>query len=225
MKKVALTAITLLFLSGMAQSQQKKAQPQKKEPPVTQEEVIKVLTSGFSTDPRFIWKVQQDEAQKVCSQYTSREAMPAQAVQKIIQLSQSDIRYPQWGIFWGDWREGKKIVDNPRGGRFASYGFSDSPTDRGGNCYACHLIEKGAPGGTMGPNLYQYGKKWNITKENMNSPEALERVKAVYNIIYNAWSAFPCSSMPRFGHNGAFSPEDVMNIVTFLLHPDSPVNK
>lgn len=176
---------------------------------------MKVLASGLSTDPRFVWKIQQDEAQKICSQYASREEMPADAIQKVIQLSQLDIRYPQWGIYWGDWREGQKIVNNPRGGRFASYGFSDAPGDKGGNRYACHLIEKGLPGGTMGPNLYQYGKKWEITKEN----------KVVYNMIYNAWSAFPCSSMPRFGKNGTLSPEDVMNIVTFLLHPDSPVNK
>lgn len=225
MKKVALTATALLLLFGAAQPQQKKAQPKKQEATSTQQEAMKVLMSGISPDPRFSWKVQQDEAQRICSQYPSTEAMPPQAVQKVIQLSQADLRYPQWGIFWGDWREGKKIVESARGGRFASYGFADNPNDRGGNCYACHLIEKGMPGGTMGPNLYQYGKRWNITKENMNSPEALERVRAVYNIIYNSWSAFPCSSMPRFGHNGALSPEDVMNIVTFLLHPDSPVNK
>ena len=226
MKKFALTATALLLLFGVSQSQPKKAQPKKQAPAVTQEEVMKVLLSGFSTDPRFAWKIQQDEAQKICSKYSSREEMPAQAIQKVIQLSQADVRYPQWGIFWGDWKEGQKIVNSARGGRFASYGFSDAPTDKGGNCYACHLIEKGLPGGTMGPNLYQYGKRWEITKENMNDPEVLEKkVKVVYNIIYNAWSAFPCSSMPRFGKNGALSPEDVMNIVTFLLHPDSPVNK
>ncbi|MCS7262114.1 MAG: sulfur oxidation c-type cytochrome SoxX [Aquificaceae bacterium] len=225
MKRIALTVSAILLLFATAEPKQKKAQPKKQEATSVQQEAMKVLMSGFSTDPRFTWKTQQDEAQRICSQYPSMEAMPAQAIQKVIQLSQADLRYPQWGIFWGDWREGKKIVENPRGGRFASYGFSDSPTDKGGNCYACHLIEKGMPGGTMGPNLYQYGKRWNITKENMNTQEALERVKAVYNIIYNSWSAFPCSSMPRFGHNGALSPEDVMNIVTYLLHPDSPVNK
>ncbi|MEJ5339079.1 MAG: sulfur oxidation c-type cytochrome SoxX [Aquificaceae bacterium] len=227
MKKALLIAgVSALLTGAVVEAQQRKAQPQKQQQPaVKQEEVIQVLKSGLSTDPRFAWKVEQDEAQKICSQYPSREAMPGPAIQKVIQVSQNEIRYPQWGLFWGDWKEGKKIVDNPRGGRFASYGFSDSPTDRGGNCYACHLIEKGVPGGTMGPNLYQYGKRWNITKENMNSPEAIQNLKIVYNIVYDSWSAFPCSSMPRFGRNGALSPEDVMNIVTFLLHPDSPVNK
>lgn len=224
MKKVLIVAGLFIIVAGVVGAQQKKAQP-KKEPAVKQEEVMQVLKSGLSTDPRFAWKIEQDEAQKICSQYSSREEMPASAVQRVIQLSQASIKYPQWGIYIGDWKEGKKLVDSPSGGRFASYGFSDNPTAKGGNCYACHLIEKGQPGGTMGPNLYQYGKKWNITKENLNSPETVEKIKAVYNIIYNAWSAFPCSSMPRFGYHGVLSPEDVANIVAYLLHPDSPVNR
>ncbi|MFN3975648.1 MAG: sulfur oxidation c-type cytochrome SoxX [Aquificaceae bacterium] len=223
MKRLLILAIISGVFIGEVEAQQRKAQTKREE--VKEEEVQQVLRNGLSQDPRFAWKVQQDEAQRICSQYSSREEMPASAVQKVIQLSQADIKYPQWGIYMGDWKEGKKLVDSPRGGRFASYGFSDKPTDKGGNCYACHLIEKGVPGGTMGPNLYQYGKKWGITKENMNTPEAVEKIKAVYNIIYNSWSAFPCSSMPRFGYHGNLSPEDVANIVAFLLHPESPVNK
>lgn len=227
MKKVLILAgISALLTGAVVEAQQRKAQSQsQQQPAVKHEEVIKVLKSGLSSDPRFTWKIQQDEAQRICSQYPSREQMPAQAIQRVIQLSQAEIRYPQWGIYMGDWKEGKKLVDSPRGGRYASYGFSDKPTDKGGNCYACHLIEKGIPGGTMGPNLYQYGKRWGITKENLNSPETVEKIKAVYNIIYNSWSAFPCSSMPRFGYHGNLSPEDVANIVAYLLHPDSPVNK
>ncbi len=222
MKKVLVfVGLSALLTSAVVEAQQKRQQ----QAPVKQEGVIQVIKSGLSNDPRFAWKMEQDEAQRICSQYPSREAMPGLAIQKVTQLSQAEIRYPQWGVFWGDWKEGKKLVNSPRGGRFASYGFSDKPTDKGGNCYACHLIEKGVPGGTMGPNLYQYAKKWNITKENMNSPEAVDRLKAVYNIVYNSWSTFPCSSMPRFGYHGNLSPEDVMNIVTYLLHPDSPVNK
>lgn len=223
MKRLLIFAVISGALIGVVEAQQKKAKTKKES--VKEEEVQKVLKDGLSQDPRFAWKVQQDEAQRICSQYSSREEMPPQAIQRVIQLSQSEIRYPQWGIHMGDWKEGKKLVDSPRGGRFASYGFSDKPTDKGGNCYACHLIEKGQPGGTMGPNLYQYGKRWGITKENMNTPEGIEKIRIVYNIIYNAWSAFPCSSMPRFGYHGVLSPEDVANIVAYLLHPESPVNK
>jgi sulfur-oxidizing protein SoxX len=224
MKKALFLGLLAIGLVGISPAQQKK-QPTKKEAGVKPEEVRQVLLSGFEQDPKFLWKIEQDESQRICSQYPSMEAMPAQAVQKVIELENKNIKYPQWGIAWGDWKEGKKLVESARGGRFASYGFSDKPTDKGGNCYACHLIEKGVPGGTMGPQLTGYGKRYEITKENMNTPEGLEKLKTVYKIIYNAWHAFPCSSMPRFGYHGALSPEDVMNIATYLLHPESPVNK
>jgi len=224
MKKALFLGLLAIGLVGISPAQQKK-QPTKKEAGVKPEEVRQVLLSGFEQDPRFLSKLEQDESQRICSQYPSMEAMPAQAVQKVIELENKNIVYPQWGIAWGDWKEGKKLVESSRGGRYASYGFSDKPTDKGGNCYACHLIEKGVPGGTMGPSLTGYGKRYEITKENMNTPEGLEKLKTVYKIVYNSWHAFPCSAMPRFGYHGALSPEDVMNIATYLLHPESPVNK
>ncbi len=232
MKKALLLGLLAIGLVGISTAQQKKQpakQPQKqaakKEVGVKPEEVRQVILSGFVQDPRFIWKLEQDESQRICSQYPSMEDMPPQAIQKVIELESKNIKYPQWGVFWGDWQEGKKLVESARGGRFASYGFADRPTDKGGNCYACHLIEKGVPGGTMGPSLTGYGKRYEITKENMNTPEGLEKLKTVYKIIYNSWHAFPCSSMPRFGYHGVLSPEDVMHIATYLLHPESPVNK
>ena len=221
MKKTLLLGLLAVGLVGISTAQQKT----KKELGVTDEEALQVLMSSFEKDPRFLSKAKQDESQKICSKYPSREAMPAKEIQRVMELEAKNIKYPQWGIYWGDWNEGKKLVNSPRGGRFATYGFSDKPTDKGGNCYACHLIEKGVPGGTMGPQLTGYGKRYGITKENMNTPEGLEKLKTVYNIIYNAWSVYPCSSMPRFGHNRALTPEDIINIATFLLHPDSPVNK
>ena len=194
MRKALFLGLLAIGLVGISLAQQKKQpakqpgkQTVKKEVGVKPEEVRQVLLSGFEQDPRFLWKLEQDESQRVCSQYPSREAMPAQAILRVIELENKNIKYPQWGIFWGDWQEGKKLVDSPRGGRYASYGFSDKPTDRGGNCYACHLIEKGVPGGTLGSSLIAYGKRYGITKENMNTPEGLERLKMVYKIIYNAW--------------------------------------
>lgn len=232
MKKALLLGLLAIGLVGISPAEQKKQpakqprkQAAKKEVRVKPEEVRQVLLSGFEKDPRFLWKAEQDESQRICSQYPSMEDLPPQAIQKVIELENKNIVYPQWGIFWGDWQEGKKLVESARGGRFASYAFADKPTDRGGNCYACHLIEKGVPGGTMGPSLTGYGKRYEITKENMNTPEGLEKLKTVYKIVYNSWHAYPCSSMPRFGYHGVLSPEDVMNIATYLLHPESPVNK
>ena len=217
---VLISGLLCLSLPFVALSQQKQKAKKSEE-----EEVMQVLKSGLSTDPRFAWKLNQDESQKICSNYPSMEAMPAKEIQRVMENESKNIKYPQLGIFWGDINEGKKIVESARGGRFAPYGFSDKIADKGGNCYACHLIEKGKPGGTMGPILTSYGKRYGITKENMNSPESLEKLRTVYNIIYDAWAMYPCSSMPRFGYHGVLSPTDVLNIATFLLHPDSPVNK
>lgn len=215
MKRTGFILTVLLVGMGLGQAQTDKLE----------QEAMKILKEGLDKNPQFAWKLQQDESQRICSRYPSREKMPAKEIQKVMELNAKAIQYPQWGIYWGDWKEGQKIVDSPRGGRYATYGFSDKPTDKGGNCYACHLIEKGKPGGTMGPSLTGYGKRYGITKENMNTPETIEKLKMVYNIVYNSWSVFPCSAMPRFGYHGVLSPEDVMNVVTFLLHPDSPVNK
>jgi len=220
MKKTLLLGLLAVGLVGISTAQQKT----KKELGVTDEEALQVLMSSFEKDPRFLSKAKQDESQKICSKYPSREAMPAKEIQRVMELEAKNIKYPQWGIYWGDWKEGEKVAKISRGGRYSLY-HRDNPTLKGGNCYACHLIEKGVPGGTLGPQLTGYGKRYGITKENMNTPEGLEKLKTVYNIIYNAWSVYPCSSMPRFGYHGVLSPEDVMNIATYLLHPESPVNK
>ena len=217
-KRVLIAGLLIAGLPLVAVSKQKQKES------VKEEEVMAVLKSGLDQDPRFAPKLVQDESQKICSKYPSREAMPAREIQKVMELETKNIKYPQWGIYWGDWKEGEKVAKISRGGRYSLY-HRDNPTLKGGNCYACHLIEKGVPGGTMGPQLTGYGKRYGITKENMNTPEGLEKLKTVYNIIYNAWSVYPCSSMPRFGHNRALTPEDIINIATFLLHPDSPVNK
>jgi hypothetical protein len=131
MRKALFLGLLAIGLVGISPAQQKK-QATKKEVGVKPEEVRRVLLSGFEQDSKFLWKIEQDESQRICSQYPSMEAMPPQAVQKVIELENKNIVYPQWGIYWGDWKEGKKLVESARGGRFASYGFSDRPTDKGG---------------------------------------------------------------------------------------------
>jgi sulfur-oxidizing protein SoxX len=52
-----------------------------------------------------------------------------------------------------------------------------------------------------------------------------EVVKYTYERIYNAQAFTPCSMMPRFGHNGWLTPQQIADAVAFLLDPESPVNK
>ncbi|SHK53069.1 sulfur oxidation c-type cytochrome SoxX [Thermocrinis minervae] len=220
-KKVAISLCGLLIFMGVVYSQ-----PTKDE----QAMVDQILQRSFTKDPRTEWKLKTDESGYICSKYPSREKMPAKEIQKVMELNKKAIKYPQHGFIMGDWKEGQKLVETSAGGRFVGYGFSDKPfAAHGGNCYACHLIEKGKPGGTLGPELTGYGKRLGITKDNVDKiykdPELFNKVKTVYEIIYASWAYYPCSAMPRFGYWEVLSPDDIAHIVAFLLHPESPVNK
>lgn len=96
--------------------------------------------------------------------------------------------------------------------------FTDKPdTFKGGNCYACHQIEKKEVSyGTLGPSLDEYGK---IRKF------SAEEAKATYAKIYNAQSVQPCSNMPRLGHNKFLTEENIKDLTAYLFDPESPVNK
>ncbi|MFZ8784019.1 hypothetical protein [Thermocrinis sp.] len=83
MRKALFLGLLAIGLVGISLAQQKKQpakqpgkQAVKKEVGVKPEEVRQVLLSGFEQDPKFLWKLEQDESQRICSQYPSREAMP-----------------------------------------------------------------------------------------------------------------------------------------------------
>ena len=97
MRKTLFLGLLAIGLVGISPAQQKK-QTTKKEAGVKPEEVRQVLLSGFEQDPKFLWKIEQDEFQRICSQYPSMEPMPPQAIQKVIELENKNIVYPQWGI-------------------------------------------------------------------------------------------------------------------------------
>ena len=46
-----------------------------------------------------------------------------------------------------------------------------------------------------------------------------------YGKIYNAQAFTACSNMPRFGHNGILTEQQMKDVTALLLDPDSPVNK
>ena len=87
----------------------------------------------------------------------------------------------------------------------------------GGNCYACHQLTKAEVSyGTIGPSLLNYGKIRNFSEAD---------TKAVYDKIYNAQAAYPCSNMPRFGTNKVLTIDQIKDLVALVMSPDSPVNK
>jgi sulfur-oxidizing protein SoxX len=114
----------------------------------------------------------------------------------------------------GDWKKGEATAQSGYGMRV---GDTTPGRANGGNCYACHQIDKKELSyGTLGPTLHQYGKL-------RGNSEAI--VKYTYDKIYNSQAFSACSNMPRFGHNGILSPEQIADLVGLLMDPASPVNQ
>jgi L-cysteine S-thiosulfotransferase len=153
-------------------------------------------------------RLQQDETQKACSGKVTPEV-----ASKVEKLNTALLRYPADGKLMGDWREGEKIAQSGIGKQ-----FSDDPKrPAGGNCYACHqLSKKEISYGTIGPSLHNFGKVRGNTAQTQ---------RYAYGKIYNAQAFSGCSNMPRFGHNGILTEEQLKHLVALLLDPESPVNQ
>lgn len=174
---------------------------------------VETFYEGMFKNAKEEWKKKtvQDETQKVCSQY--RNDLPKAEFDKVLAREKGNVKMPADGNVMGDWKAGEKIAQSGFGGR-----FNDKPgTINGGNCYACHqLSKKELSFGTLAPSLLEYGK---IRK--FDAKEAT----AAYAKIYNAQSVQPCSNMPRFGHSGFLSEQQIKDLVALLFDKDSPVNK
>jgi sulfur-oxidizing protein SoxX len=157
-------------------------------------------------------RLDQDEVQKLCS-YGPGDP-PPKAVLAALEKSQlALVKFPADGKLLGDWREGERIAQSGVGKQ-----YSDNPTaPSGANCYACHqLTPQEISFGTIGPPLLGYGKL-------RGNSEAIQ--KYTYGKIYNSNAYSACSNMPRFGHQGILTEQQIKNVTALLLDPESPVNK
>ena len=156
-------------------------------------------------------RLNQDETQRLCSRYPDKR--PRDIAKKIEAINMALVKYPADGKLLGDWKEGEKIAQSGVGKQ-----FSDDPAKpSGGNCYACHQLTKEEISfGNIGPSLYNFGKVRGNT-------EAIQ--KYTFGKIYNAEAYSACTNMPRFGHNGILTEEQVKHVTALLLDPNSPVNK
>lgn len=152
----------------------------------------------------------RDDVQKKCG--TSGVAS-AEDMKAILDSQLATIVYPSDGKYVGDWKAGEKIAQSGKGRR-----FNDKPdTVNGGNCYACHQISKDELAyGTIGPSLYQYGKIRGNSEE---------MIKYTWAKIFNAQAFVPCSYMPRYGHKGILSEQQMKDLMALLFDPESPTNK
>src|SRR6185436_12266579 len=171
------------------------------------------VKAAFPTAPAdWASRLTGDETMQQCS---ASHNSPAKDVAAAIQKRElATIVYPPDNNFMGDWQKGEKLAQSGYGLRFTDY---PARQPNGGNCYACHQLTKAEVSyGTIGPPLLNYGK-------NRNFGEA--DTKAVYEKIYNAQAAYPCSNMPRLGLNKVLTIEQIKDLVALVMSPDSPVNK
>jgi sulfur-oxidizing protein SoxX len=182
------------------------------EPDVTDRAAAMLKSSFKARGQATMDRLDQDETQRLCSEYAGR-ALPASAAETIEKANLATIRYPADGKLVGDWKNGEKIAQEGRGMQ-----YSDDPkAAAGANCYACHqLAPQELSFGTIGPSLYQFGKRRGYSDETR---------KYAYGKIFNAEAYSACTNMPRFGHKGILTEAQIKDVVALLVDPDSPVNK
>jgi sulfur-oxidizing protein SoxX len=157
-------------------------------------------------------RLEQDDTQRLCSALAGKA--PAKDMAAKIQAENlATIKYPADGKLVGDWKNGERIAQEGRGKQ-----FSDDPAGPvGANCYACHRLSgQELSFGTIGPSLYQFGKLRGYTDETR---------RYAYGKVYNAQAFAACSNMPRFGHKGILTEQQIKDVVALLTDPQSPVNQ
>ena len=157
-------------------------------------------------------RLDQDDTQRLCSQAAGKTP-PKDVAERIEKQNLATIKYPADGKLLGDWKNGEKIAQDGRGKQ-----YSDDPKGAvGGNCYACHqLAPQELAYGTIGPSLYRFGKLRGYT---------VETQRYAYGKIFNSEAFAACSTMPRFGHNGILSEQQIKDVTALLMDPASPVNQ
>jgi L-cysteine S-thiosulfotransferase len=156
-------------------------------------------------------RLETDGLQAICNRTGNK---PPESIATQMQNDQlATVKYPADGKLMGNWKEGEKLAQSGKG-----FTWTDKVgLPVGGNCYNCHQISpKEMSFGTIGPSLYQLGKIRGNT---------LEMQKYVYSKVFNAKAFNLCSDMPRFGHAGALTENQIKDLVALLLDPESPVNK
>lgn len=182
----------------------------------------KMMKTGFQAkNIATLDRLEQDKTQALCSDpvaVKSKDAAPRRA--QIEKANLAAVKWPSDGQYLGDWKEGEKIAQSGRGKT-----WSDDPSKAsGGNCYNCHMIDKKEISfGTIGPSLYNYGKLRGVSDP--GSATSAEIVKYTWGKIWNSKAYNACSNMPRAGHMGILTEQQVKHVMALLLDPKSPVNQ
>jgi L-cysteine S-thiosulfotransferase len=160
-----------------------------------------------------------DASNQACSDAAGAALAPKLA-QAIEAVNLKTVKPPSDGKYIGNWSEGEKIAQNGRG-----MTWSDKPGDaNGGSCYNCHQISQAELSfGSIGPSLYNYGKLRGVSDPAAADSQAV--VQYTWGRLWNAKAYKACSDMPRFGHAGILSEQQIRDVMALLLDPQSPVNQ
>ena len=208
MKKslIALAAPAVIVLAGCS------ASPSPAEYDKMTMEIVKksFVERGIATLDR----LEQDEARRACwESEVSGKPLDDKTAKAIEEAAYKSVKWPSDGKFLGDWKQGEAIAQSGRGLTWTD----GAKTVNGGNCYACHQLEKAEVSfGTLGPSLTNYGK---------DRKYAPDEIKTAFTKIYNSQAVVACSNMPRFGANKVLDEQQIKDLVALLFDPESPVNK
>jgi L-cysteine S-thiosulfotransferase len=164
---------------------------------------------------------QIDETLRLCNAAdVAGKQLDAATAKRIEEANLKTVKWPADGKFLGDWKQGEQIAQSGRG-----LTWTDTANAvNGGNCYNCHQISKEEISfGTIGPSLYHYGKLRGVTDP--SSAAAKPIVEYTWGKIWNAKAYNACSNMPRAGHMGNLTEQQIRHVMALLLDPQSPVNK
>lgn len=210
MRRILLAAVASLALAAPAAAAERPSDL----PTISQERLLEAMKGSFSYDrlsPELRARLDQDEMQRLCSQY--RNDPPTEVAERIMKAALESVVFPADGKFLGDWRRGERLSLDGHGLRMRD----DPRRGVGGNCYACHqMAPQELSYGTLGPSLLQYGKVRDFDQE---------AIRDAYIKIYNSNATVACSTMPRYGTQKILSIEDITHILAFLFDRESPVNK
>ncbi|MES2191702.1 MAG: sulfur oxidation c-type cytochrome SoxX [Pseudomonadota bacterium] len=161
----------------------------------------------------------QDASNQACSD-AAGAALDEKVAKPIEEANLKTVKFPADGKLIGNWVEGEKIAQNGRG-----LTWSDKATDpNGGSCYNCHQISKAELSyGSIGPSLYNYGKLRGV--KDPASSDSKPIVDYTWSKLWNAKAFNACSDMPRFGHAGILTEQQLRDVMALLLDPRSPVNQ
>ena len=204
MKKTLVAAIILAGCAGMTDRSDSE----------TTAKALALMQASFKESGQAkLDRLVQDEVQRVCSEYSGSRPVPKDVAAAIEKSQLATIKYPADGKYLGDWKAGERIAQTGVGMQFSDTAGAAA----GGNCYACHQLSKEELSyGTIGPSLYNFGKVRGFTPEMQ---------KYAYGKVYNSEAYSACSNMPRFGHKGILTEQQIRDVTALLMDPASPVNK